>query len=276
MYTIINNKTDSDIVPKVSVVVPMYNSENTIHRTITSLKNQTFTNFEVIMVDDLSTDNTINHTLKLIENDSRFIVLKLSAKGGASIARNVAINYSRGKYIAFLDADDTWDEEKIELQVTYMLKTRSTFTYTYYRQKQGRTNQLLGVRKSPSMINYKSQLLGNSIGCLTVMYDSEKIGKINIPRIDKRNDAALWLKILKNTDKGILIPEVLSTYYVEENSLSRSSTKRKMLKYHYIVYRKVVEFNPFKSLFFTVANIIKYRYEKMKYFDSVEDNYEIK
>lgn len=273
MYTIIKNESNYSTIPKVSVIVPMYNSEITIQRTIISLLNQTYKDFEVIIVDDLSTDNSIVNALDLVKNDERFIILKLNSKGGASIARNVAINISRGKFIAFLDADDTWDLEKLELQVSYMMKTDSSFTYTYYRQVDGKTNQFKGVRKSPSTITFNSQLIGNSIGCLTVMYDSEKIGKVNIPRIDKRNDAALWLKILKNTKNGVLIPKVLSTYYIEENSLSRSSSKKKMLKFHYNVYRSVLEFSPVKSLFFTITNIVKYKYEKIKYFESAEDDY---
>nr|BCB22806.1 glycosyltransferase family 2 protein [Erysipelothrix tonsillarum] len=241
----------------VSVIVPMYNSEKTITRTINSILNQTYKNIEILVVDDISTDNSVEIIKQYMLSHSNIKLFELKEKGGASIARNLAIKKANGKYIAFLDSDDTWKHNKLACQIKFMIENDISFSYTYYEIKR-EDNSNIKIRTAPRRVRFINQILGNNIGCLTVIYDQEKIGKIQIPRIDKRNDMALWQKVLQKTKYGYLYPEVLSVYYVTDNSLSRNTSRTRMLKFHYNLFRANLEYNPIKSAVLSFCNILSY------------------
>lgn len=243
--------------PIVSVITPCCNCEKYIADTIYSALNQTFKDFELIIVDDVSSDNTVNIIKNISQVDKRIKLIQLNQKIGASGARNKALLLAQGKYIAFLDGDDLWKEDKLEKQIAFMEQHQVSFCYCDYEYIDENSNHLNLMRISPNKVSYLKMLLGDSIGCLTVMYDASKLGTIQIPRIEKRNDYALWCTILKRLKKGYKCHGTLAFYRKSKNSLS-SENKVKLLKYHYIMHRRVNQFNPLVSLFFTWTNGVNY------------------
>ena len=252
--------SDINKLPLVSIVTPCYNSEKYISETIESVLNQIYENWEMIIVDDISTDKSIDIIKDYCNKDERIKYYILEEKGGASIARNKAIKESQGKYIAFLDADDIWKPDKLEKQVQFMEDNNYDFTYHNYELIDENSKKLNKLRKAPDSITYKRALIGCSIGCLSAMYNCESVGKVQIKRLDKRNDDALWFKILKECKKGYLLNDNLALYRVGNNSIS-SGSKTKLLKYHYQLYRNN-DFSCLSSLFFTFTNIIIYFWNK--------------
>ena len=247
--------------PLVSIVTPCYNASKYIGKTIESVLNQTYTNFEMIIVDDISTDDSYMIIKKYVDKDARIKYIKLEEKGGASISRNQALKEAKGKYVAFLDSDDLWYKEKLEKQVKFMEKNHIDFSYTDYEYIDENDNELNIKRVCPKKVTYCDMLLGDSVGCLTVMYNAEKTGIIQIPRIDKRNDYAIWCQVLKVLNVGYKLDDCLAYYRKNTDSIS-SGSKCKLLKYHYELHRKVNGFNPVSSGLLTMANTIKYIYIK--------------
>lgn len=248
--------------PMVSVITPCYNCEKYIEETIKSVLNQTFQDFEILVVDDLSTDHTVDIVKRLKKQDKRIKFFQLSEKGGASGARNKALKEARGKYIAFLDGDDLWKPEKLEKQIKFMEENNIYFSYTDYEYMDQNSKKMNIMRKSPAKVSYFRMLFGDSVGCLTVIYNSDIVGKITIDTIEKRNDYALWCIILKKVKRGYKYPEILSLYRKNNDSLS-SGKKVHLLKYHYQLHRKINAFNPIAALFFTGTNGVNYIANKM-------------
>lgn len=247
--------------PLVSIITPCYNAEKYIEETIKSVINQSYQNWEMIIVDDISTDNTVSIVQNYSKKDSRIRYFILDEKGGASLARNKAIRESNGKYIAFLDADDVWKTDKLSKQITFMEKNNYDFTYHNYELINEKSEKLNVLRKAPEKISYKRALLGCSIGCLSAIYNVESVGKVQIKKLDKRNDDALWFKILEVCHYGYLLDDNLALYRIGNSSLS-SGSKIKLLKYHYKLYREAQEYSVIKSLFFTFTNIVIYFWNK--------------
>ena len=247
--------------PLVSIITPSYNAEEYIGETIESVLNQDYQNWEMIIVDDMSTDITVDIIKKYAEKDKRIRYFILEEKGGASLARNKAIRESNGKYIAFLDADDLWREDKLSKQVKFMEDNNYDFTYHNYELINEKSERICKMRIAPKTISFRRALIGCSIGCLSAMYNCETIGKVQIKRLDKRNDDALWFKILKRAKKGYLLNENLALYRVGNDSIS-SGSKVKLLKYHYLLYREAQEYSILTSLFFTCTNVIIYFWNK--------------
>lgn len=216
----------------VSVVVPTYNSEETIRETLESILNQTYSYFEIIITDDASNDNTVSIINSI--KDRRVKLYELNKNSGAGVARNKSIRMAKGKYIAFCDSDDLWTVNKLEMQLIFMNEKRIAFSYSSYNII-NETGEYLRTKNVPSKISFKSTLLKNEIGCLTAIYDQEMIGKRYMDEIRKRQDYLLWLKILKDIDytEGIQTP--LASYRLRKNSISRN--KLGLLKYNYKVYR---------------------------------------
>lgn len=250
-------------LPLVSIITPAYNCENYIKKTIDSVKLQTYKNWEMLIVDDVSTDSTKEIVQEEEKLDSRIKYFLLKEKGGASIARNLAIKKAKGKYVAFLDSDDTWSNTKLEKQIRFMEENHYTFSYHNYELIDEKGDKKNILRIAPSELTYFKQLLGCSIGCLTVVYNAENIGIVEIKKIDKRNDDALWIEVLRKCEKGYLLNENLAQYRISNSSLS-SGSKIKMLKFHYQLYHQSQGFNFLKSFFFTLTNIIVYFYNKKR------------
>mgnify|MGYP000976202487 CR=1 FL=1 len=232
--------------PLVSIITPMYNSEFVIADTIESVLEQTYSNWEFIIVDDLSTDNSLAVVKEYCNKDERIKLLSLEENSGTAIARNKAISEAKGCFIAFLDSDDLWKPKKLEKQISFMIENDYAITSTNYEQLT-ENNKVKRIIKTREKINYKIALKFNPIGNSTVVYDVTKLGKVEIPNIKRRNDYALWLKILRSEKYVYGINEVLASYRLRKNSIS--SNKVKVIKYQYYVYRKLEKLSFIKSVY---------------------------
>lgn len=228
----------------VSIIMPTYNVENFIEETIKSVQDQIYKNWELIIVDDNSTDKTVFKIEKIMCTDHRIKLIKLYENQGAAFARNTAIKKSQGAFIAFLDSDDTWYNNKLFKQIKFMNDNEIYFCSTDYEKIDEDSNKLNVTISSPTELNYWG-LLKNCPGNSTVIYNSQKIGKIYSPDIRKRNDYALWLKVIKKTEKLYGMSEVLSSHRVRENGISHD--KKSLVKYHWRVYREIEKLSYFKA-----------------------------
>lgn len=229
-----NTQTDT---PLVSVITPVFNSEKYIGKSIESVLNQTYPSWEMILVDDLSTDRSVEIIGDYMKKDERIKLIKLSENSGAAVARNTALDASAGRFIAFLDSDDLWKPEKLEKQLAFMQKNDYAFTFTDYELMDQDGNLLRKTIHMPDSIDYKGLLKNTIIGCLTVMLDRQQVGNIQMPNIRTRQDFALWLSVLKKGYRAYSIQEPLSIYRIVEGSIS--SNKFKAAKRNWFVYRKI-------------------------------------
>ena len=233
----------------VSVIMPTYNCGKYIAQSLDSVISQTVTDWEVQIVDDCSTDDTYNVVLPYLEKYPNIHYYVLPENGGPAVARTEAIKRANGKYIAFLDSDDLWDSEKLENQIAFMEKNGADFSATGYRWMDENGNDLHTALIPPKKTDYKKMIrLSNPIGNLSVMYNQEKLGKFEVPPIKKRNDFALWLKILKKTDCCYGMQEILGTYRMGRSG-SVSSNKLKQAKYHWQLYHDIEGHNVFRSFY---------------------------
>lgn len=186
----------------VSIIMPSYNTGKFIGETINSVIDQTYINWELIIVDDCSSDNT-DEIVKNIK-DSRIVYLKNEKNMGAAVSRNRALREAKGKWIAFLDSDDLWKENKLEKQIKFMKDNNYYFSYTNYIEIDENGNQNGKKITGPKRITKTGMFNYCWPGCLTVMYNAEKIGLIQIEDIKKNNDYAIWLKVCKKVDCYLL------------------------------------------------------------------------
>ena len=264
-YSLVKEKREShDKQPEiktdlVSVITPSYNCARFIEETIRSVQAQTWQNWEMVIVDDCSTDNSVEVIRNLAKTDSRIRLIEHQWNGGPAVARNIAIEHAKGRYIAFLDSDDLWLPKKLEKQIAHIDKTKAALVYGAY-QKITEAGELKGVVHPPAQVTYDDMLRSNFIGCLTAIYDRQKIGKCYMPIIAKRQDQALWLKILKKTPAAYCLDEVLAHYRIQENSVS--SNKVMAAKYQWRIYREVEQLPFWKSArcfgHYAINGLIKY------------------
>lgn len=247
----------------VSIIMPSYNTVNFISGSIESVRAQTYTNWELIIVDDCSTDNT-DDVVKPYLNDPRVIYIKNPKNSGAAVSRNRAIRAAKGKWIAFLDSDDLWMPEKIEKQIAYMTNNGYYFSYTKYEEMNA-VGQTTGVTVSgPKKITKAGMFNFCWPGCLTVMYDREYIGDIQIADIKKNNDYAMWLKICRKAD-CYLLDEVLAKYRRGRAGSVSSHGIKTMIGWHYKLFREAENQNAIIAAINTCRNLGFGFYKKMKY-----------
>jgi teichuronic acid biosynthesis glycosyltransferase TuaG len=222
--------------PSVSVVMPLYNSAAFMAESVESVIHQTFPDFELILVDDCSTDNTLAVARGFAEADGRIRIVAQSANGGACAARNAGISAARGRYIAFLDSDDLWKQDKLAVQISGMQQKDAAFSYTDYivTDEHG---AVIRLASAPEKMSYRDLLKNTAIGCSTVIYDSDRIGKQQFPSIRKHEDLALWLSILRDIDYAHRCGPAMTFYRVRPGSLS--SDKLKAASYTWEIYRKI-------------------------------------
>jgi glycosyltransferase involved in cell wall biosynthesis len=231
----------------VSIITPVYNCSDFLEKTIQSVLSQTYQSWEMIVVDDCSTDHSLEIARSYAVQDKRIKVLQLEHNSGAAVTRNAAINAASGRFIAFLDSDDLWQSQKLERQIQYMLTNNVGFSYTAYEKinENGSAYSVMGV---PRRVSYSDLLKTNCIGCLTAIYDTQKIGKVYMPIDTKREDFATWLEILKKIDYAYGMNEVLAQYRVYDNQ--NSAKKAKMAKETWLLYRNVEKIGFFKSVYY--------------------------
>lgn len=251
-----------DYNPLISIIVPNYNKEKYIKKCIESVIKQTYQNFELIIVDDGSTDNSIKIIEKFKSNKIKLI--KLKQNKGIANARNTGIKASTGRIICFLDSDDYWDKNKLKIQLKYMIQNKLGFTFTEYYFV--RENNIVGRAYTPHTITYKKALKNTIIWTSTVMIDTNIVKKqlINMPNI-KSEDTACWYTILQNGYMAYSINKPLS-YYVRHND-SISANKLKAIKQTYNLYHNFLKFNHIKSSYYFIwylFNTIKKRLYKKR------------
>ena len=231
----------------ISIITPTYNCGKFIGETIESVINQTYENWEMIIVDDCSKDNTKDIVNKYAQNDDRIKYHILETNSGAAIARTRAMELARGDYMAFLDSDDLWVEDKLEKQLKFMKENNFNFVCTEYEQIDEQSNPLGKIIKVRDKANYNRVLLDCPVGNSTVMYNVKAMGKFKVPNIRKRNDDALWLQMLKKEEYIYGMKETLMKYRIRENSIS--SNKLDLVKYHWYLYREIENLSVIRSVF---------------------------
>lgn len=231
----------------VSIITPSYNCGKYISKTIDSVLNQSYRDFELIIVDDNSHDNSVEVINRYLVQDSRIKLISLEGNSGAAVARNTAIDQAKGRFIAFLDSDDCWAPNKLETQIDFMLKNEYEFTYTAYHKVNDQGDFLSSVH-IPFRISYNQLLKTCVIGCLTAMYDTHKLGKVKFPLIRKRQDFALWLKILKKVPYAYGLNQDLASYTIRSDSIS--ANKFKAAQYNWYLYRNIEKLSLIKSLYY--------------------------
>ena len=232
---------------KVSIIVPMYNAEKFIGKTIESVLSQTYENWEMLIMNDVSTDNSLAVVNKFAKKDARIKVVNTEKNMGVVKGRNHLIDLANGKYIAFLDADDYWHSQKLEKQIQFMKEKNAGISCTEYTRVKENGEKINEV-VIKSEISYTDMLKNNYLGCLTVMYDVEKVGKRYFKELEKNEDYVLWLEIVKDVKTIFGLKENLAYYRVLDNS--RSSNKAKTAKVRWEIYRQVERLPFLKSVYY--------------------------
>ena len=246
----------------VSIIMPSYNTAQYISESILSVKEQTYNNWELIIVDDCSKDNT-DEVVRPFLTDKRIKYFKNDINSGAAVSRNRALREAKGKWIAFLDSDDLWNKEKLEKQIRFMQDKNIKFSYTKYIEID-ENSQPNGISVSgPKKISKIGMYNYCWPGCLTVMYDAESIGLIQITDIKKNNDYAMWLKVCRLA-KCYLLDEFLGNYRKREGSISNHSYKN-LIVWHYRLYRICDRRTPIVSAVLTCRNLVFGCYKKLRY-----------
>ena len=230
----------------VSIITPSYNSSKFIIDCIASVFSQTYKNWEMIIVDDCSEDNSKEIISELSTKDKRINPIFLEKNVGAAEARNTAIRQSKGKYVAFLDSDDLWNPKKLEKQLYFMNKNEIVFSYTNYQLMSENGEDLSNFILAPEKMTYDSYLKNTIIGCLTVIIDREKSGEFEMPNICSSHDMALWLLIMKRGFSAYGLDDNLAKYRVV--SSSNTANKWRAAKDVWRVYRQFEKLSFFYSI----------------------------
>lgn len=236
----------------VSIIMPSYNTGRFIFESIESVRNQTYTNWELLIVDDNSSDNT-DLVISKIE-DSRIKYTKSKMNKGAAYSRNLALRNAKGKWIAFLDSDDLWNPDKLEKQIKFMVENEYSFSCTKRSVVDEESNVIRQTTSSPKRVGKTLMYMYCWLGCLAVMYDRETVGLIQVDeRLKKNNDYAMWLKIVEITPCYYL-DEMLAYYRIRKQSISHDKLT-KLIKSHYTLFRIGENKSKFESILLTCLNL---------------------
>lgn len=237
----------------VSIITPNWNCAKFIGETIKSVQAQTYKNWEMIIVDDCSTDNSEKIVEPYMQEDKRIRFLKNPKNSGAAVSRNYAMREAKGKWIAFLDSDDLWAPQKLEKQIRFMVENNYHFSYTGRDTVDEQSIPLGRYTTGPRHISKAGMLRYCWVGCLSVMYEADVIGLIQIADLKKNNDYAIWLKAIKKAD-CYLLDENLASYRVRKSSISHDKFS-KLVKSHYNLFRTGEQMNVVLSTICTVQNL---------------------
>lgn len=251
----------------VSIIIPTYNSADFIADTLASVQQQTYPNWEVILVDDGSTDTTLAIAQNIAQTDHRIRIFKNPTNSGTGVTRNNALHHCQGNYIAFLDADDLWKPNKLERQLQFMQEQQQPFTFSFYECIDEAGNSLHKLVEAPRNLSYRQLFFCNYVGNLTGIYDADFFGKIAISSIRKRQDWMLWLTILKKLKSAKPVPESLAYYRIRNNSLSAS--KVALLQHNFAVYRQFHRYNFVVALFIMLGFLFTQLLIKPRYIKNV-------
>ena len=231
----------------VSIITPCYNSERYLEDTFKSILKQNYTNWEWIIVDDCSTDNSV----KLIKSfkDDRIKLYEQDVNKGASEARNKGLELSKGRFITFIDSDDLWLPNFLDKTINYLIHNKEELVYTSYKRVDEDLNPLLQDFIAIDKVDRNRILYNCPIPMLTSVYDSKRIGKVIFPEAELREDHAMWIDLLMKIKHARAINESLAIYRIRTNSVSRNKFKIAIKQYD--VYRKYLKMNVIKSSYYT-------------------------
>ena len=233
--------------PLISIITPNYNASKYIAATIESVQKQTYSNWELLIVDDCSSDNSVEIIKTFQKNDARIKLLELTQNAGPAIVRNEGIKQAQGNYLTFIDADDIWLPNFIEISLK-KIKESEGFVFASYHRFNEDLEPCYKDFIVPSKVNYADILKSNSISCLTAFIDINKLGKFYMPEVLYRQDMGLWLKYLKRIDVAIGIKQPLAIYRIRKKSHSRN--KLNLLKHQWKFYRNVAQLSILESMYY--------------------------
>lgn len=248
----------------VSIITPNWNCAGYVTKTIQSVQAQTYQNWEMIIVDDCSTDNSDLIIRPLLELDSRIRLLKNPQNMGAAMSRNYAIREAKGRWIAFLDSDDLWTPDKLEKQLEFMVAGGYHFSYTAYKEIDDRSCETGVLISGPRKVSKLGMFTFCWPGCLTVMYDMDYVGLVQIENIKKNNDYAMWLKVCHKA-KCYLLNEPLALYRRGRKGSISTHGYGIMIKWHYRMWHEAEGKNLVASVFWTGMNLVCGVYKKLRY-----------
>lgn len=234
-------------MPEVSIITPVFNSSKFLEETIASVLNQTFTDWEWMITDDKSTDNSVEIIQKI--NDSRIQLILSDKNGGAGHARNLSLKQASGRFITFLDADDFWEPNFLEEMIWFMKKENTELAYSNYARCDANLNPVIDDFKADKPVTFDNLLKTCRLSLLSSMYDSQKVGKEYFPEGSKREDHVMWLNLLKKIPVGKPLPKTMAKYRMHQSSISRK--KSNIVKDQYLVYKDYMKFSTLKSIYYT-------------------------
>ena len=241
--------------PLVSIITPVYNSSLFLMETAESVLCQSYKNWEWILIDDKSTDDSWRILSELSRKDNRVQIYSNEVNSGSGITRNHAIKKANGKYIAFLDSDDTWHPQKLEKHISFMLEKGALFSHTSYGYLDERGKVIKSTfRVSKTPVSYKDLLKRTEISCLTAIYDAETLGKFYMSEHRRKQDYALWLSILKTGTKSYGLDEELAFY--RQRLDSATSNKFKLIGKHFLFLKETQEMRTNQAIKYTILWMI--------------------
>ena len=235
-------------MPEVSIITPCYNSSKFLQQTIDSVLNQTFTDWEWLITDDKSTDNSVEIIRKV--NDERIKLTVAEKNGGAGHARNLSLEKASGRFITFLDADDFWEPNFLEEMVSFMKKENAELAYSNYSRCDENLTPKIEDFTADKNVTFNNLLKTCRLSLLSSMYDSQRVGKEFFPEGSKREDHVMWLNLLKKIPVGKPLPKTMAKYRMHASSISRKKTN--IIKDQYLVYKDHMKFSTLKSMYYTV------------------------
>lgn len=238
----------------ISIVMPLYNCEKFLKQSIDSIINQTYQNWELILVDDCSTDNSGKIGQAYVERDSRIKYHRLEKNSGAAVARNTGIKMATGNILSFLDSDDTWVPEKLAKEYAFMKEKDAAIVFAGYDLMNENGVPLNKIVHVPEKIDYKEHLYRHIIWTSTIMIDLTKIGKFEMPNLRAGQDVATWLMLLKKCDYAYGIDEVLASYRQVPNSISNNLWRRLVRTWK--IYRESEKFSVPVSAYYYVLHML--------------------
>ena len=234
-------------MPEVSIITPCYNSSKFLQQTIDSVLNQTFTDWEWLITDDKSSDNSVEIIRKV--NDERIKLTVAEKNGGAGHARNLSLEKATGRFITFLDADDFWEPNFLEEMVSFMKKENAELAYSNYSRCDENLIPKIEDFKADKNVTFNNLLKTCRLSLLSSMYDSQRVGKEFFPERSKREDHVMWLNLLKKIPVGKPLPKTMAKYRMHASSISRKKTN--IMLDQYLVYKDYMKFSTLKSMYYT-------------------------
>lgn len=232
---------------QISIISPVYNSSKYLHQTIASVLDQTFSDWEWLITDDCSNDNSVE--IIKSTNDSRIKLIQSEENGGAGHARNLSLEKATGRFITFLDADDFWEPNFLEEMMSFIKKENVELAYSNYSRCDENLQPKIEDFKADKVVTFNNLLKTCRLSLLSSMYDSQRVGKEFFPEGSKREDHVMWLNLLKKIPEGKPYPKTMAKYRMHASSVSRKKTN--IMKDQYLVYKDYMKFSTLKSWYYT-------------------------